>query len=458
MNQGAAKVRGQGAVGRPSPNPSPQGRGILDLARRFADVRSFTDALCATLEPEDCCIQSMSSASPTRWHLAHTSWFFETFLLKRDPAYRTFDEHYEVLFNSYYNSVGEQFPRDRRGLLSRPTVAEVQDYRRHIDQAVNRWFDSGRLEGDAELANVIEWGVQHEQQHQELILTDVKHLFSVNPLLPAFREGDRMTPAAKTPLEWIAFDEGIYDIGYQGDGFAYDNESPRHRVFLEGFQLASRPVTNGEFSQFFEAGGYERPEFWLSEGWSGVTAQRLARPLYWRRHEGQWQEFTLSGLQPLDLNAPVSHVSYFEADAYARWSGARLPTEAEWEVAAGDAPIAGNFVDGAMAEGRAIHPGGAGVGTTRLARMFGDVWEWTSSPYVAYPGYEPPSGAWASTTASSCATSTCCGAGRARRRRATSGRLIATFSRRMRGGSSRDCGWRGAGKTRRCWRSFARIR
>lgn len=366
---------------------------ISELARRFTEVRSFTDVLCATLKPEDCCIQSMTDASPTRWHLAHTSWFFETFLLKLDPAYRSFDEHYEVLFNSYYNSVGEQFPRDRRGLLSRPTVAEVQAYRRHVDQGVVRWFESGRIDDDAALANVIEWGVQHEQQHQELILTDVKHLFSVNPLLPAFREGDRWEAAEGAPLAWIEFDEGIYEIGHHGDGFAYDNECPRHRTFLERFQLASRPVTNGEFLAFIEEGGYERPEFWLSEGWSGVKASGLTRPLYWRQRDGQWHEFTLVGLRPLEREAAAAHLSYFEADAYARWAGARLPTEAEWEAAVGDAPIQGNFVDAAMAEGRALHPRGAGAGATRPAQLFGDVWEWTASPYAAYPGYEPPSGA-----------------------------------------------------------------
>lgn len=371
---------------------------IGELTQRFTEVRAFTDALCATLKPEDCCIQSMTDASPTRWHLAHTSWFFETFLLKRDPTYRSFDEHYEVLFNSYYNTVGEQFPRDRRGLLSRPTVAEVQAYRSHVDAGVAGWFESGRIAEDAALANVIEWGVQHEQQHQELILTDLKHLFSINPLLPAFR-GDAWVAAKGASLDWVRVDEGVYEIGHRGDGFAYDNECPRHRVFLDAFQLASRPATNGEYLAFIEDGGYERPEFWLSEGWGAVGSGRLTRPIYWRRRDDQWCEFTLAGLKPLDLNRAASHLSYFEADAFARWSGARLPTEAEWEAAVNEAPIAGNFVDGAMEASRAIHPGGAGdqpaveADTTRLAQAFGDVWEWTASPYAAYPGYAPPDGA-----------------------------------------------------------------
>jgi ergothioneine biosynthesis protein EgtB len=370
-----------------------------DLKSRFSAVRAFTSTLCETLSAEDCCLQSMSSCSPTRWHLAHTSWFFETFLLKADASYRVFDEHYEVLFNSYYNSVGEQFPRARRGLLSRPSLADVQAYREHIDAWVERWFASGRIDASAELTNIIEWGIQHEQQHQELILTDIKHLFSLNPLFPAYRAGrHEEEPAANAGSTWLDFEPRLCEIGFDGDGFAYDNESPRHRVYVDRFSVARHPVTNGEYLEFMRDNAYSRPEFWLSEGWAFVQSQSLTRPIYWFEQDGQWREFTLAGLRPLDMAAPVSHVSYFEADAFARWAGARLPTEAEWEIAAEDVAISGNFVDTLIREGRAVHPA-AGLSSTvptvtnQAAKMFGDVWEWTASPYTPYPGYAPPSGA-----------------------------------------------------------------
>jgi ergothioneine biosynthesis protein EgtB len=364
-----------------------------ELRRRFAEVRGFTHALCEPLSPEDCCLQSMTSASPVRWHLAHTSWFFETFLLKADAGYRVFDEHYEVLFNSYYNSVGEQFPRAQRGLLSRPALGEVYAYRRHVDEAVERWFASGRLD-DATRRTIVEWGIQHEQQHQELILTDVKHLFSLNPMLPAYRPAKTSCEEAIAPTSrWLSFDEGLYEIGFAGEGFAYDNELPRHRVFLESFQLASRPVTSGGFLEFIEDGGYQRPELWLSDGWRFVAENELRRPFYWRQREEAWHEFTLAGLRPLDLAAPVSHVSYFEADAYARWAGARLPTEAEWEVAAASVAPEGHFVDTLLANQAAIHPRTAAGGGRGPWQVFGDLWEWTASQYVPYPGYAPPAGA-----------------------------------------------------------------
>ena len=318
--------------------------------------------------------------------------------MKADAAYRPFDEHYEVLFNSYYNSVGEQFPRAKRGLLSRPSLADVFAYRRHVDDAVGRWFTSGRLEDDAELANVVEWGIHHEQQHQELILTDVKHMLSLNPLQPAYRRGRRLEQVEAAPLEWIEFDEGLYEIGHAGEGFAYDNEQPRHRTFLESFRLAHRPVTNGEFLAFIDDRGYERPELWLSEGWQTAQDQRWRQPLYWVGRGDERREFTLAGPWKLDAAAPASHLSYYEADAFARWAGARLPTEAEWEVAAQsivDHPsaVAGRFVDTLIADGSAIHPQPAPSPSERLAQMLGDVWEWTASPYAAYPGYQSPSGA-----------------------------------------------------------------
>lgn len=242
-----------------------------DLAERFTAVRDFTETLCETLEPEDCCIQSMPAASPVRWHLAHTTWFFETFLLKTDPNYRSHDEHYEVLFNSYYNAVGEQFPRALRGMLSRPTVAEVYDYRHEVDRLVAEWFADGRIEAEPQLAKVVELGLHHEQQHQELILTDIKHLFSLNPLRPTFRIGTKPTASdSSTEKEWINFEEGLYRIGHVGEGFAYDNEGPQHRMFLTRFAIANRPVSGDEFLDFIADGGYRRPELWLSEGWQRV--------------------------------------------------------------------------------------------------------------------------------------------------------------------------------------------
>ncbi len=397
------------------------------LRQRFRTVRDFTMQLCEPLTPEDCCLQAAPFASPTRWHLAHTSWFFETFLLKSSPGYRVFDPHYEVLFNSYYNTIGEQFPRPRRGLLSRPSLTEVYAYRRHIDEAVAQALNAGRIEENPQLANIIEWGIQHEQQHQELILTDIKYLFWQNPLLPAYRESSvpllaspavrsRSTPPA--PL-WQDFSEGLREIGHAGQGFAYDNESPRHRVFLEAFQLASRPVTSGEFLDFIDDDGYRRPELWLSDGWNFINAEKLTQPLYWFHRDGQWQEFTLAGPRPLKLDAPVCHISYYEADACSRWAGARLPTEAEWEVAAANAPIAGAFVDTLLPNNLPVHPRACHahvrvvmqddrdgkaprepLGAPHLNHVdlnaepfLGNIWQWTASAYLPYPGYQPPAGA-----------------------------------------------------------------
>ena len=364
------------------------------LLARYHATRAFTSVLCETLAPEDCCLQSMTSASPVRWHLAHTSWFFETFLLKHDPRYEIFDEHYEVLFNSYYNAVGQQFPRDQRGLLSRPTLKETIAYREHVDQSVANLLESSSQFTDVDVERIVELGVQHEQQHQELILTDVKHLFSLNPLLPTYREGKQAETSEPTAdAEWLSYDEGIYEVGDDSAGFHFDNESPRHREFLQRHHLASRPVTSGEFLEFIADGGYSRPELWLSLGWEQVQTNDWAHPLYWYEGAGQWQEFTLAGLRPLDLNAPVCHTSYFEADAFARWAGARLPTEAEWEVATASIPLVGNFADSLLAANCALHPRSASPTPGEPGQMFGDVWEWTASPYTPYPGYQPASGA-----------------------------------------------------------------
>lgn len=365
------------------------------LQERFRETRSFTSALCETLTAEDCCLQSMTNASPVRWHLAHTSWFFETFLLKHDPAYQVFDEHYEVLFNSYYNAVGEQFPRDQRGLLSRPSLKEVIAYREYVDREVASRLEQDDAPDGIDVATIVELGIQHEQQHQELILTDVKHLFAVNPLFPVFRSAD--ASESRQPPEsagWLASEEGVCEIGHEGDGFAFDNEGPRHRVFLEPYKLASRPVSSGEFLEFVEDGGYSRPELWLSMGWDVVRREGWQHPLYWYRDGSEWREFTLAGLRKLDATAPVTHVSYFEADAFARWAGARLPTEAEWEVATQELLVEGHFADTLLAKNAALHPASmaANIGIG-FERMFGDVWEWTSSSYSPYPGFEAASGA-----------------------------------------------------------------
>ena len=368
---------------------------VETLADRYRQVRQFSETICEPLETEDFVIQSMPDVSPTRWHLAHTTWFFETFVLQAaDAGYQRYDDAFEVLFNSYYNTVGKQFPRPQRGLLSRPTVGEVFAYRRHVDEltsALLRQADPGR---DAELLRVIELGLHHEQQHQELMLTDIKHVLSCNPLFPAYDASLARKPEMavdSTELLWHAYDEQVAEIGHVGSGFSFDNESPRHRVFLHDFELADRLITNGEFLEFINDGGYKTPQLWLSAGWATVQENGWQAPLYWQQQEGEWMQFTLAGLQHLNLAEPVCHVSYFEADAYARWAGARLPTEFEWEFAASELPLAGNFADA-----RYFHPTPAsepGESNNTPRQIFGDVWEWTASQYTAFPGYQPPDGA-----------------------------------------------------------------
>jgi ergothioneine biosynthesis protein EgtB len=356
---------------------------VEGLAARYRRVRGFTEALAAPLAPEDQVAQTMPDVSPTRWHLAHVTWFFETLVLREwSPGYRAYHPAYHHLFNSYYNTLGEQWPRPRRGELTRPTVAEVHDYRAHVDAAVEALLEGPVPRG---LADIVTLGLHHEQQHQELILTDIKHVLAQNPLHPAYRELPAPAPGPAPPLAWESFPEGLVRIGHDGGGFAYDNEGPRHRVFVEAFELANRPVTNGEYLAFVEDGGYRRPELWLSDAWMLVPREGWEAPIYWRRVDGAWHEFTLAGLRPLDPEAPVSHLSYYEADAYARWAGARLPTEAEWEVAAAPKALEGNFVDADR-----LHPepqAGAGLG-----QLYGDVWEWTMSAYGPYPGYRQAPG------------------------------------------------------------------
>lgn len=366
--------------------------GVRDelLGRRYRAIRSVTRGLCQTLGPEDCAAQSMPDASPAKWHLAHTAWFFETFVLRTvDPDYRVFHPRFEFLFNSYYNSVGAQYPRPRRGLLTRPGLDEVLRYRAHVDAAMTALLeDSGRL--DDETLDVVELGLNHEQQHQELLLTDVKHLLAQNPLAPAYRAVKSADATPIRSLEWSAYEGGLLEIGHAGQGFAFDNESPRHRVYVEPFEIASRPIRNGELAAFIEDGGYQRPELWLSEGFDRVQAEGWRSPLYWIRQDDRWWQFTLSGLRPLRMEEPVCHVSYFEADAFARWSGCRLPSEVEWERAACDQPVEGNFLEA----GR-FHPEGQRADAFQRGptQLFGDVWEWTASAYGPYPGYRAADGA-----------------------------------------------------------------
>jgi ergothioneine biosynthesis protein EgtB len=355
-----------------------------ELQDRYKSVRAYTMALAAPLSEEDCCAQSMPDTSPVKWHLAHTTWFFETFILERyERHFKPFQPAFRILFNSYYNGIGEKHPRPQRGLLTRPSLAEVKAYRRNVDDRIARLlFDERHWD---ELSTLIELGLQHEQQHQELILTDVKHLLSCNPLNPAYIDQLLASDANTAPLEWLAFDSGIAKIGHCGNGFCFDNEMPRHRQFIEPFAVASRLVTNGEYLGFIEAGGYTDPLLWLSEGWDWARTNQLTQPLYWQRQSGsqsEWHEFTLYGSQLLDRQRPVTHLSYFEADAYARWAGARLPTEAEWERAAAGAnvPVAGE-----------MHPQTSEE--AGLSQLFGENWQWTSSSYMPYPGYATAEGA-----------------------------------------------------------------
>jgi ergothioneine biosynthesis protein EgtB len=339
--------------------------------RHYDSVRKRSLMLAEPLSDEDCGAQSMPDASPVKWHLAHTTWFFETFILERlEAQFQPFHSAFRFLFNSYYNGIGDRHPRPQRGLLTRPSMQEVRAYRANVDTRIARLLATRA--DDEELAALIELGLQHEQQHQELILTDVRHLLAQNALHPVYLPAppaQQPTPAAP-PMRYADFAGGLAEIGHAGDGFCFDNELPRHREYLQPFALAERLVTNGEFLAFIEAGGYRDPSLWLSEGWDQVCALELAQPMYWQRGEaGRWSEFTLNGMRPLDLARPVCCVSLFEAAAYAQWLGARLPTEAEWEFAANH---------------------GAGVG---LGQMFGHCWQWTSSSYSPYPGYATAPGA-----------------------------------------------------------------
>ena len=352
------------------------------LRERFDRIRRRTLQLAAPLSAEDMMVQSMPDASPGKWHLAHTTWFFEQFVLSRRRGFSPRHPDWMVLFNSYYQSVGPMHARPRRGLLSRPALAEILDYRRYVDEAVGECLDTA---DDPELAALVELGLHHEQQHQELLLTDIKHALWCNPLLPAYAERGPAAPSAAVPLRFLPRPGGIVEIGHDGDRFAFDNETPRHRALLQPHALGSRLVTNAEYLAFIHDGGYREPGLWLSDGWATVQAEGWQRPLYWR--EDLASAFTLQGVRAIDPEAPVVHVSYFEADAFARWAEARLPTEAEWEAAAAPVPVRGNLQESGVFHPQPAHPQpGQGDG---LLQLYGDVWEWTASPYVSYPGFRP---------------------------------------------------------------------
>jgi ergothioneine biosynthesis protein EgtB len=359
------------------------------LENRLLDTRHLSHELSLPLSPEDMTVQAMDDASPTKWHLAHTTWFFETFILANHlPGYRVFDDTFNYCFNSYYESQGARQPRPRRGLLTRPSIERVMAYRTHVDEGLRALLARGI---DAEVARLIEIGVNHEQQHQELLLTDILALFAANPLRPAYR------PRRPHPVEpepgppgWIDFAGGIRSVGHDGEGFAWDNESARHEVLIHPFRLADRLVTNGEWLAFMADGGYATAEHWLADGWATVNREGWQAPHYWERRDGEWLAMSLEGLNPVDRAAPVCHVSYYEADAFARWAGKRLPTEFEWEVAAQG--LAEPDGDTATATA-ALLPLPAGPASHGLGQAYGHVWQWTQSAYLPYPGYRPPAGA-----------------------------------------------------------------
>jgi ergothioneine biosynthesis protein EgtB len=360
-----------------------------NLIERFFEIRSFTEKLTAPLETEDYVVQAVEKTSPAKWHLAHTSWFFEAFILKKGKSdYKSLHPQYDYIFNSYYVQTSDPHCRDKRGNLSRPTVKQVYEFRSYINDQMAEFIERMNEKEMNEWVSVIEIGLHHEQQHQELLLTDLKFMFAQNPLYPIYSERVRPKSEIHPELKWVSFEEGIYKVGHAGGHFGYDNEFPQHKTYLHPFKIASRLVTNGEYLEFMKADGYKNTKWWLDEGFSAIEREEWNSPLYWIIRSGEWHHYTLNGIEPIDLNEPVTHISYFEADAFARWKGCRLPTEQEWEIASEEVPVEGNFVDSQY-----FHPAPATGENKKLNQMFGDVWQWTQSSYAPYPGYEPFPGA-----------------------------------------------------------------
>jgi ergothioneine biosynthesis protein EgtB len=375
------------------PPASPEEKVAAALASHYTAVRQQTEALTAPLSAEDQMVQSCPEASPAKWHQAHTTWFFETFILSAHlPGYRAFDQRFRDLFNSYYNAVGQQPEKALRNTFSRPDLEDVRKYRAHVDEHMRKLIQPGMAEP---VRKLVVLGLNHEQQHQELIVTDIKHAFWSNPVKPAYQPATAISASVAAPAQKPQpYAEGLYEIGATEGSFYFDNEAPRHKVFVHAFRLASRLATCGDYLAFMEDRGYSRPELWLSDGWKAVQTHHWSAPLYWEKIGGQWFQFTCSGPRKVEEAEPVCHVSYYEADAFARWAGARLPTEFEWEVAAADLPCLPHHAQGNLLEQGRFHPQAAPASdSAQPAQMFGDVWEWTASAYLGYPGYKPVEGA-----------------------------------------------------------------